>query len=72
MRNPLEDIQLEVGHKVRALRTIDLGSEGKVEKGSIGILQSMDNSPYMPFLVKFPTGSFAFEDGELEEVEDEG
>lgn len=54
---------------MRALRSIDLGAEGKVEKGAIGILESMNNSPYLPFLVRFPTGTFAFEDGEIEDVE---
>jgi len=40
-----------------------------VDKGAIGILESMSNSPYMPFLVRFPQGQFAFEDGEIEDVE---
>jgi hypothetical protein len=60
---------MELGKPVRVLKGIDLGSGGKVEPGAIGILESMSNSPYMPFLVKFPNGSFAFEDGELEDVE---
>jgi hypothetical protein len=60
---------MEIGKPVRVLKGIDLGSGGKVERGAIGILESMSNSPYMPFLVKFPQGSFAFEDGELEDVE---
>jgi hypothetical protein len=57
---------MEVGQRVRALRTVDLGSEGKVEKGTVGVLESTTNSPYMPFLVRFEQGTFAFEDGELE------
>ena len=59
---------MEVGKPVRVLKSIDLGAEGKVEKGAVGILESMDNSVYMPFLVKFPQGTFAFEDGEIEYV----
>lgn len=59
---------MEIGKPVRVLRGIDLGSEGKVEKGAVGILESMSNSVYMPFLVKFSQGTFAFEDGELEDV----
>lgn len=62
---------MEVGKQVRALRAIDLGDQGKVEKGAVGILESMNNGPYMPFLVRFPNGTFAFEDGEIEEVEPE-
>lgn len=62
---------MEVGKPVRTLRSIDLGADGKVDKGAIGILESMNNGPYMPFLVRFPQGSFAFEDGELEDVESE-
>ena len=60
---------MEVGKPVRTLRTLDLGAHGKVEKGAVGILESMNNGPYMPFLVRFPQGTFAFEDGELEEAE---
>ncbi|MBV8170507.1 MAG: hypothetical protein JO219_01090 [Candidatus Eremiobacteraeota bacterium] len=60
---------MEIGKRVRVLKTIDLGQYGKVEKGTIGVLESMNNGPYTPFLVKFPQGSFAFEDGELEDVE---
>lgn len=61
---------MEVGKPVRVLKTLDLGSDGKIEKGSVGVLESTNNSPYMPFLVRFPQGSFAFEDGEIEDVED--
>lgn len=61
---------MQVGKPVRVLKTLDLGGDGKVDKGSIGILESMDNSPYMPFLVRFPQGSFAFEDGEIEDVDE--
>jgi len=60
---------VEVGKPVRTLRGIDLGVHGKVDKGAVGILESMNNGPYMPFLVRFPQGSFAFEDGELEDIE---
>jgi len=62
---------VEIGKPVRALRAIDLGSEGKLEAGSVGVLESMNNGPYLPYLVRFPHGSFAFEDGEIEEAEDE-
>ena len=57
---------MEVGDHVRTLRTLDLGKDGKVEKGAVGVLESVTNSPYMPFLVRFDSGTFAFEDGELE------
>jgi len=60
---------VEVGKQVRTLRGLDLGAAGKVAKGDVGILESMNNGPYMPFLVRFPQGTFAFEDGELEDVE---
>ena len=60
---------VEIGKPVRVLKGIDLGAEGKVEKGAVGILESTSNSPYMPFLVRFPQGSIAFEDGEVEDVE---
>lgn len=62
---------MEIGKPVRVLRAVDLGQDGKVEKGAIGILESMNNGPYTPFLVKFPQGSFAFEDGEIEDVEEQ-
>jgi len=59
---------MDVGKPVRVLKAIDLGAEGKVEKGAVGILESMDNSVYLPFLVRFPQGTFAFEDGEIEDA----
>jgi hypothetical protein len=59
---------MEVGQRVRTLRTLDLGTEGKVEKGAVGVLESITNGPYMPFLVRFDNGTFAFQDGELEEA----
>lgn len=59
---------MDVGQRVRTLRALDLGSEGKVEKGAVGVLESITNGPYMPFLVRFDNGTFAFEDGELEEA----
>lgn len=62
---------MEVGKRVRSLRGLDLGAGGKVAKGDVGILESMNNGPYMPFLVRFPQGTFAFEDGELEDAEAE-
>ncbi len=61
---------MEVGKSVRLLRSLDLGDDGKIDKGAVGVLESMDNGPYLPYLVKFPQGSFAFEDGEIEEVEE--
>lgn len=61
---------MEIGQRVRTLKTLDLGSDGKVEKGAIGVLESMTNAPYMPFLVRFEGGTFAFQDGEIEEVDD--
>ncbi len=60
---------MQVGKRVRALRSIDLGDAGKVEKGAVGVLESMNNGPYMPYLVRFPSGTFAFEEGEIEEAE---
>jgi hypothetical protein len=60
---------MEVGQKVRALRGLDLGDAGKLERGAVGVLESMNNGPYMPYLVRFPSGTFAFEEGEIEEVE---
>ena len=61
---------MDVGERVRALKTVDLGSEGKVERGAVGVLESVTNSPYMPFLVRFESGVFAFQDGEIEPVDD--
>jgi len=63
---------MEVGNRVKALRTLDLGSGGKVEKGSVGVLESVTNSPYMPFLVRFESGTFAFQDGEIEPADGDG
>jgi len=57
---------MEVGERVRTLKALDLGSDGKVERGAIGVLESVTNSTYMPFLVRFEAGTFAFQDGELE------
>jgi hypothetical protein len=59
---------MEIGQRVRTLRALDLGAGGKVEKGAVGVLESMSNGPYMPFLVRFEQGTFAFEDGEIEEA----
>lgn len=59
---------MQVGQRVRLLRTIDLGTEGRMEKGSIGVVETSDNSPYFPYLVKFPQGMLAVEDGDIEEV----
>ncbi len=59
---------MDVGQRVRALRTIDLGEGGKVERGEVGVLESINNGPYMPYLVRFANGTFAFEEGELEEA----
>ena len=61
---------MDVGQKVRTLRALDLGDAGRVERGAIGVLESINNGPYMPYLVRFPNGSFAFEEGEIEEVGD--
>jgi len=61
---------MEVGERVRTLKGIDLGSDGKVERGAVGVLESVTNSPYMPFLVRFEEGTFAFQDGELEPASD--
>ena len=36
---------MEVGKPVRTLRSMDLGADGKVDKGAIGILESMNNGP---------------------------
>jgi len=56
--------------RVRLRRAVDLGSEGRVEAGTIGVLESMENSPYLPFLVRFPQGALALEDGDIEEIEE--
>ena len=63
---------MEVGERVRTRRALDLGSDGKVDKGAVGVLESVTNSPYMPFLVRFENGTFAFQDGELEPASGEG
>jgi hypothetical protein len=63
---------MEVGQRVRALRSLDLGDGGKVDKGAVGVLESTNNGPYMPYLVRFPTGTFAFEEGEIEAAEEGG
>ena len=63
---------MEVGDRVRALKGIDLGNEGRVERGAVGVLESVTNSPYMPFLVRFDSGVFAFQDGEIEPATDGG
>ena len=60
--------EMEVGERVRTLRSLDLGDAGRVDKGAVGILESMNNGPYMPYLVRFPSGTFAFEEGEIEEA----
>jgi hypothetical protein len=62
-------VEMQVGKRVRALRSIDLGEAGKLEKGAVGVLESMTNGPYMPYLVRFDNGKFAFEEGEIEEAE---
>ena len=63
---------MEVGDRVRTLRTLDLGAGGKVERGAVGVLESVTNGPYMPFLVRFETGTFAFQDGEIEPADASG
>ena len=65
-----EPSHMEVGERVRAKRTLDLGDAGRVDAGAVGVLESTNNSSYMPFLVRFEHGTFAFQDGELEEVDD--
>jgi hypothetical protein len=62
---------MELGKRVRTKRALDLGDDGRVEKGAIGVLESENNSPYMPFLVRFTQGTYAFQDGELEDVDDQ-
>jgi hypothetical protein len=62
---------MQVGERVRTLRGVDLGDEGHVDKGAVGVLESINNSPYMPYLVKFEGGTFAFEDGEIEPLDPE-
>jgi hypothetical protein len=61
---------MQVGQQVRSLVSIDLGGEGKVEKGAIGVLESINNGPYLPFLVRFPGGTFALEDREIEALDE--
>jgi hypothetical protein len=63
-----EGVVMDVGQQVRALRSLDLGDAGKVEKGAVGVLESINNGPYMPYLVRFASGTFAFEEGEIEEA----
>lgn len=60
---------MEIGQRVRTRRTLDLGVDGRVEKGAVGILESENNSAYMPYLVRFEQGTFAFYDGELEDAD---
>ncbi len=57
---------------MRARKTVDLGAEGRVDSGAVGVLESVTNSPYMPFLVRFDSGTFAFQDGEIEPATDDG
>ncbi len=64
-----ERLHMEVGQRVRTKRALDLGDSGKVEAGAVGVIESTSNSPYMPFLVRFEQGTFAFEDGEIEEAD---
>jgi hypothetical protein len=64
-----EPSHMEVGERVRTKRGLDLGDAGKVEAGAVGVLESTSNSAYMPFLVRFEHGTFAFQDGELEEFD---
>jgi hypothetical protein len=47
-----------------------MGADGRVEKGAVGILESENNSPYMPYLVRFEQGTYAFRDGEIEEADE--
>ena len=61
---------MKAGQRVRTKRTLDLGDEGRVEKGAIGVLESENNSPYMPYLVRFAQGTYAFQDGEIEEADE--
>lgn len=61
---------MRVGQRVRLLRTIDLGGEGRVEAGALGVVESTDNSPYLPYLVKFEAAQLALEDRDIEEVEE--
>ena|GEM_PF-1127892 len=67
---PKKPYHMELGQLVRTKRTLDLGAEGRVEKGSVGVLESENNSPYMPYLVRFEQGTFAFQDGEIEEADE--
>jgi len=60
---------MEIGQRVRTRRTLDLGADGRVEKGTVGILESENNSPYMPYLVRFEQGTYAFQDGEIEDAD---
>lgn len=67
---PKNPCHMEQGQRVRTKRTLDLGADGRVEKGTIGVLESENNSPYMPYLVRFDQGTYAFQDGEIEEADD--
>ena len=67
---PKNQYHMELGKRVRTKRTLDLGAEGRVEKGTVGVLESENNSPYMPYLVRFEQGTYAFQDGEIEEADE--
>jgi len=67
---PKNPSHMKAGQRVRTKRALDLGTEGRVEKGTIGILESENNSPYMPYLVRFEQGTYAFQDGEIEEADE--
>lgn len=64
-----EASHMNVGERVRSKRALDLGDGGKIEAGEVGVLESTSNSAYMPFLVRFERGTFAFKEGEIEEAD---
>ncbi|MDE2572917.1 MAG: hypothetical protein KGM44_10415 [bacterium] len=56
----------DIGQRVRLKRDLDLGGEGRVPAGTVGILKSAENSSYLPYLVEIEGKTYAFEDTELE------
>jgi hypothetical protein len=56
----------DIGQRVRLKRDLDLGSHGMIPAGTVGILKSAENSPYLPYLVEVDGQLYAFEDTELE------
>ena len=56
---------MQIGNRVRVLRTIDLGDEFCVREGEVGVLESTTNGPYLHYLVRLPHTYFAAAEGEI-------